>query len=170
MHPVLADARAAIDATCGAMSAEALARQPAPGTWSAAEVLEHLAKAYASTAYILDKCVTEQRTVGTPPSLAQRAVTLVIVRTGYFPTGRKAPSMTLPDGLPAAAALEAARTALDALDAAAARALAAFGPRRRVANHPLLGGFTIDQWRRFHRAHTRHHTRLLAARRAPRSP
>lgn len=161
MHPILRDARTLIDATCADVPRGALAWQR-PGKWSGAQVLEHLAKAFGTTAYILDKCVREQRIVGTAPSLIQRCFTFAIVRAGYFPPGRQAPPVTHPVGLEPDAALDAARASLDALDAAAAQALTAFGPRARVANHPLLGGFTVDQWRRFHRAHTRHHMRLLA--------
>lgn len=162
MHPDLAAARSAIDAATMHMTADDLARH-VPGKWSSAQVLEHLAKAYGSTAYILDKCVREQRSVATPPSARQRLFTWVIVGVGYFPHGRPAPSVTIPDGMRPLEALDAARTSLAALDTAAARGVEVFGLATRVANHPLLGGFTIPQWRRFHRVHTRHHMKQIAA-------
>ncbi len=62
-------------------------------------------------------------------------------------------------------ALAYARETLQALDAAAVRCEAQFGPRVPVANHPILGGFTVRQWRRFHWSHTRHHVRQIAQRR-----
>jgi len=98
MHPDLEAARSAIDAATTGMTADDLSRH-APGKWSSAQVLEHLAKAYGSTAYILDKCVREHRTVATPPSARQRFFTWVIVGGGYFPHGRPAPAVTMPDGL-----------------------------------------------------------------------
>lgn len=161
MHPDLESARAAIHAATMGMNADDLVRH-APGKWSSAQVLEHLAKAYASTAYILDKCVRERRTVATRPSARQQLFTWVIMGAGYFPAGRPAPSGTLPEGMAPLEALDAANVSLGALDAAAARSLEAFGPGVRVANHPILGGFTVPQWRRFHRVHTRHHMKQIA--------
>ena len=162
MHPDLARARAAIDTATEGMTEGDLLRH-APGKWSSAQVLEHLAKAYGSTAYILDKCVREHRTVATPPLARQRFFAWVIIGVGYFPHGRSAPSVTIPGGMSPLEALAAARTSLAALDAAAARGVEVFGPVTRVANHPLLGGFTIPQWRRFHRVHTRHHMKQIVA-------
>ncbi len=60
-------------------------------------------------------------------------------------------------------ALEAAQASLGTLDAAAARGVEVFGLTTRVANHPILGGFTIPHWRRFHRVHTRHHMKQIVA-------
>ena len=52
---------------------------------------------------------------------------MVVVRIGYFPTGVKAPEMTIPEGLPGMEALAYARQNLQALDAAASRCEARFG-------------------------------------------
>jgi hypothetical protein len=78
MHPDLEAARAAIDAATMNMTADELSRH-APGKWSSAQVLEHLAKAYGSTAYILDKCVREHRSVATPQSPRQRVFAWILV-------------------------------------------------------------------------------------------
>lgn len=159
--PSLRRALAGLDAATAGMTPEALAWHP-PGKWSSAQVLEHLAKSYATTAYILDKCVNEQRPVGKPPSIRQRLFTTMVVSAGYLPTGVEAPAITRPDGLPPLEALASARASLQALDRAAARCAAHFGRRVRVANHPLLGGFTTAQWQRFHWIHTRHHLKQIA--------
>ncbi|BCS33818.1 hypothetical protein TBR22_A30460 [Luteitalea sp. TBR-22] len=137
----------------------------APGRWSRAAILEHLGKAYAATAYILDKCVHDGAPKGTAPAWRQRLFTWLIVDVGWFPTGARAPAMTLPEGMAGAEALAYARRSLQALDEAAVRCAAAFAPAARVATHPILGGFTVDQWRRFHWSHTRHHVRQIARRR-----
>lgn len=133
------------------------------GTWTLANVLEHLGKAYAGTAYILGKAVADGSPKGSAPGLTQRAVAAVIVRGWYFPTGVRSPAVATPEGLDGAAALALARDALIDLDDACRRALVAFGPATRVANHPLLGGFTVPQWRGFHRWHTEHHLRQMRA-------
>lgn len=155
----------ALETATAGMTDEALLWHP-EGKWSTANILEHLARAYGSTAYILDKCVNERRTVASPPSWRQRVMARLVVTLGYLPSGVPAPEVTRPEGLAPADALRDVRAAIAALDAAAIRSVAHFGPHVRVANHPLLGGFTTSQWQRFHWVHTRHHLRQLAALRA----
>lgn len=159
--PHLWRALQAIELATAGLSPDAWTTAPA-GRWNTAQILEHLAKAYSRTAYILEKCLTDEEPKGRPASWRQRLFTTLIVDVGYFPTGVKAPDMTLPEGLSGRDALAAARQGLIALDRAASRCAARFGPRVLVANHPLLGGFTVRQWRRFHWAHTRHHLKQIA--------
>lgn len=154
----------AIDSSTLGMTPAQLAWHP-EGKWSSAEILEHLAKAYGSTAYILEKCVAEGRTVASPASWRQRVFTQIVVTVGYLPSGVEAPAVTRPEGLVPLEALARARTSLEALDGAAQKSATLFGARVPVANHPILGGFSTAQWRRFHWVHTRHHMRQIAARR-----
>ena len=56
------------------------------------------------------------------------------------------------------------RTHLESLDRTAAAAQGRFG-RGRVMDHPILGPFTVDQWLKFHRIHTRHHQKQIVERR-----
>ena len=136
------------------------------GTWTLAHVLEHLGKAYSGTAYIMDKAVAEGAPKGSPPRLLQRLIAGVIIGGWYFPRGVKSPAVAMPEGIDGPTALALARDGLMRLDLACERALAAFGPAARVASHPLLGGFTVSQWRGFHRWHTEHHLRQIRAARA----
>ena len=163
-HPDLQRSIEAIDDVVGALALADLDRAPTRG-WSIAQILEHLGKAYGSTAYILDKCVTDGAPKGRSPSLTQRFFATLIIDVGYFPRGVRAPEITVPTGMGGAEAVAYSRTQLQALDTAAARCLERFGPRVRVANHPILGGFTVPQWQRFHWRHTRHHVRQIATRR-----
>lgn len=153
----------ALDRVTADMSVADLSRHP-EGRWSAALILEHLARSYGSTAHILEKCVADGAPKGRAQSVRERGFTFIVVTLGYMPTGVKAPAVTEPQGLPTEDVLDAARDALRALDVAAARCADRFGTRVRVANHPLLGGFTVAQWRRFHWVHTRHHVRQIRAR------
>jgi hypothetical protein len=164
VDPHLQRARRAIEAATRGLSTEAWQRAAA-GQWNSAQILEHLGKAYGSTAYILDKCVSDGAPKGRRPSWRQWLFTTLIIDVGYFPTGVQAPAITRPEGLSGAEALTYALQSLEALDTAAARCDARFGRRARVANHPILGGFTVHQWRRFHWSHTRHHMRQIAQRR-----
>jgi len=152
----------AIDTATAGLSPEGWNAAPA-GRWHSAHIIEHLGKTYASTAYILDKCVVDGAPKGRTPSWRQRAIAYGVVRIGYFPTGIKAPAMTIPEGLPGLEALLYARQALLALDGAATQCEARFGSDAWVANHPILGGFTVPQWRQFHWRHTRHHAKQIVA-------
>ncbi len=161
MHAELDRALAAIRRATDGLDAADLAAHP-PGKWCAAEILEHLAKAYASTAYILDRCVGQGTTKARRATLRDRVAAFVVVDLGYFPAGTPAPEITHPAGLPAHEAIGAAESALQAFDGAAARAEARFGRGTAVANHPILGPFNVRQWRRFHRVHTLHHMKQIA--------
>ena len=133
------------------------------GTWTLAQVLEHLGKAYHGTAHILEKAVHDGAPKGRAPGIAQRLIATVILRGWYSPRGIKSPAVALPDGVDGPAAVSMALEGLARLDAACDAALEAFGPATRVANHPILGGFTVPQWRTFHRWHTEHHLRQIQA-------
>lgn len=162
-HPDLQRSLEAIDDVASRFGGPDLERQP-PRGWSVAQILEHLGKAYGSTAYILEKCVADGRARGRAPSLTQRIFATLIIDVGYFPRGVRAPEVTVPTGMGGDEAVAFARTQLHALDTAATRCLGHFGPRVRVANHPILGGFTVPQWQRFHWRHTCHHARQIATR------
>jgi hypothetical protein len=89
----------------------------------------------------------------------------VLVKLGYFPSGRQAPTHVIPTGeLDLHAVLAAARRDLERLDAAAIKARAEFGGVKLV-DHPRLGALTVDEWLKFHLVHTRHHEKHIRARR-----
>ena len=111
VDPHLQRALDAIDAATRGLTEEAWLRA-APGQWNSAQILEHLGKAYGSTAYILDKCVADGAPKGRQPSWRQRVYTTLIVDLGYFPTGVAAPEITRPDGLLGTVALAYARETL----------------------------------------------------------
>ncbi|MEZ5285318.1 MAG: DUF1569 domain-containing protein [Vicinamibacterales bacterium] len=84
---------------------------------------------------------------------------------GSVSSGIEAPRHVTPTGQPRLSALlERVSGSLAAFDDAARRAEARWG-RALVLDHPILGPFTADDWRRFHRVHTRHHQRQIVERR-----
>jgi len=165
MHPDLQRALDALRAGVAGLDESALARRPPEG-WSVAQVLEHLARGYAGTAYILNRCLEQGRTKARPVTWRDRVGGFVVVDLGWLPRGRQAPEVTRPSDAPSGDVLAQAEAALRLLDATAARVEARFGPRTRLANHPLLGPFDVRQWRRFHFIHTRHHLKQIARLRA----
>jgi hypothetical protein len=164
MHPYLERCLSSVElATAGLTEAQATSR--AGGGWSIAEIVEHLDRAYSGTAKGLERCLATDRASASAPTIRSRLRTLVVVGLGFFPRGREAPKHVRPTGaLGLAEALDSARRSLRAFDVAAIGATARFG-RARVLDHPILGPFTVDEWRRFHWIHTRHHRKQIELRR-----
>ncbi len=132
-----------------------------PGKWCAAEVLEHLYLTYAGTIKGLEKVLTSDKPLATRASMAHRVLTFVIVGLGHMPTGRKAPAMTQPRGLPPEHVRNQIGAKLVAMDAIIAQCEARFGRQLKLLDHPILGPLTATQWRKLHLVHGRHHQNQL---------
>jgi hypothetical protein len=154
-----------LDATKGAGVGARVRRTPQQ--WSAAEVVEHLQRAYLGTARGLEKAIEKNASLATGATLKQRVASFVLVRLGYFPEGRQAPKHVMPTGeVDLAALVDAVRRDLSRLDAAAIKARERFG-RAKVLDHPILGAMTVEEWLKFHQVHTRHHQKQIRARLGP---
>ena len=127
-----------------------------------AQILDHLLKTYASTAYILNRSVEQNVPKGRRPTLRERASAWVVLDLGHFPTGVDAPAVALPSASPAPTVKADVLAALAQFDGAATAAEERFGRPVKLANHPVLGPFDARQWRQFHLVHTRHHLKQIA--------
>ena len=164
MHAHLAACRAILDDATRGAGPECSVRKD-PNKWSAAEVVEHLQRAYRGTAKGLERCLEKGAPMATGQTFQQKLFSFGLINLGYFPPGRKAPKHVIPTGeLDLAAVLDAARSDLARLDAAAIKAREQFGGVK-VMDHPLLGAFSVDQWLKFHLVHTRHHEKHIRERR-----
>lgn len=162
MHPYLQAAHDAIEREAGRLDADAIGR-PVPGRWSIAEILEHLTLAFERNAVAMQKALASGELRARHPTLAQRAIRMLVVDLGYFPRAR-APEMTRPSGsIPPERSVAAVLEALRALDGAMALISTRFGEARAVANHPYFAGMSLPQWRKFHWRHTNHHMRQVRA-------
>lgn len=170
MHALLAHTRRLLDQALSGLDPGSASARPAEGKWSVAEIVEHLALAYEGTVKGMRRVLESNASMATPPSPRQRLFKFIIVNVGYFPTGRAAPRQVVPRGVTLEEAAARARAALEALDLALNEAEARFGPRRKVLNHPILGAFSAQDWRRFHRVHTRHHARQVQVQGPPFGP
>jgi hypothetical protein len=138
-----------------------------PGKWSIAEILEHLTLAFTLNASALEKALASGERRVRRPTFAQRFGRVLVVDLGYFPRV-EAPSATRPQGsIPPERSLAAVREGLERLDGTLARVAARFGDRVPVANHPILGAFTVCHWQKFHWRHTAHHMRQVRVRLRP---
>jgi hypothetical protein len=138
--------------------------------WHIQQIVGHLLLTYALTLTAMDTQIAKAHRTQASLSFSQRLWQFVVLRLGWLPRRRKAPAITTPD--PHAAPINGAQlssalaSALTALDARITAAEQLFGRRRRSVRHMLLGPLSLNQWRRFHLVHGRHHLRQIAAIRA----
>jgi hypothetical protein len=167
MHPVLEQTRALLARPLVGCSAEDLTRHPAgdPARWNAWQIVDHLAATWRGTTRGLEDRLQKARPLQTRPNLRQRIGQLAVCYLGYFPKGRQAPERVRPSDSPQEpltgdqliAQITATLVAMDAL-------LARLEPGSNgapVVTHPVLGPLSVSGWRRFHRAHARHHAPQL---------
>lgn len=132
-----------------------------PGKWCAAEVLEHLYLSYTGTINGFERVIRKGKPLATKASFSQSMLTLVIVKFGHMPSGRKAPTVAQPRGLPAEQVRNEIGAKLATMDAIIADCEARFGHRVNVLDHPILGPLNAAQWRKLHLVHGRHHLKQL---------
>jgi len=132
-----------------------------PGKWCAAEVLEHLYLTYTGTIKGFERVMKSGKPLASRASMAQRVRTLVVVGLGHMPSGRKAPAMVQPKGLPAEKVRNELEAKIVAMDAIIAQCEARFGRRVPLLDHPILGPLTAPQWRKLHLVHGQHHQKQL---------
>ncbi len=160
MDRYLQRALTAIEAATRGMDSEQLMRGP-ERKWSAAQILEHLARAYSGTTKLMQRTLQAGAPSATAPNIRDRIAAGVVVGLRYMPSGRQAPEHTRPRGLKGEEALNAIRSNLRAMDVALDQCEQRFGCRCKIANHPVLGPLSISQWRKFHWVHTRHHMKQI---------
>jgi hypothetical protein len=142
------------------LSAEQLNWHP-PGKWCAAEVLEHLYLTYTGTVKGFERVTEAGKPLGSAQSWAQRGRTLLVVGFGYFPSGREAPLVVRPRGLPPEKVLAEIGPKIIKMDEIMSRCEDKLGVRSKLLDHPVLGPLTAAQWRKFHLVHGRHHVKQL---------
>ncbi len=132
--------------------------------WSIQQIVEHLLSTYRGSIPAIEARVEKKSATRAKPNLRQRLAQFRIIKLGLFPNGRTAPaavSPSLPTTVQSGDELAARVSAeLKKLDDVTARGEHLFGDRRAVA-HIILGMLSMDQWRRFHLIHGRHHLKQI---------
>ena len=141
----------------------------APGKWSTAEILEHLYLTYTGTTKGFLRVLEAGKPKVTPPTWKQRGGALLVLGLAYLPSGREAPKMSRPKGLPPEKVQAEIAAKITEMDAVLATCEGRFGARTKVLDHPILGPLTISQWRKFHLVHGRHHIKQILRMRRARS-
>lgn len=142
------------------LSPEQLTRH-AKGKWSVAEVLEHLYLTYAGTIKGCARLLEAGKPLATTPTWKQSAQAFIVVTLGYMPTGREAPERARPRGAPPEKIFAEIIPALSEMDHTLTECAAKFGASRKLMDHPFLGPFSIQQWRKFHLVHGLHHVKQI---------
>jgi hypothetical protein len=139
-------------------------RQAPAGKWSSAQIFEHLLLTYTGTTKGLRRSLEGGKPLGGVPTWPQRVRKLVVTKFGWMPTGRSAFKQILPeDGLDLAS-MRRFYDALVAMDATLQDAERRFGRNTFLLDHPFLGPLNAQEWRLFHRTHTRHHLKQATQR------
>jgi hypothetical protein len=163
MDSYLQRLRSELEQSTAGASADVMAQAP-PGKWSADQILEHLLLTYRNTARSLEKCLARGVPLATRASFKERFASLLVVGLGYLPTGRNSPERVTPRGTNPEEVRCKIWEELDKMDAGLEKCASQFGVRTKLMNHPFLGPLTVDQWRKFHWIHGRHHARQIRER------
>lgn len=161
MNGYLQNAYAAIEQAVDGMTMEEMVVHR-EGKWCTAEILEHLALAFGSTAKVMQGCADCGQPSASKPKLRDRFVSGVVTGLGYIPEGRKAPKHVVPRGIQAQEARTLVFKNLKIMDEVMQRCEAHFGTEIRIADHPILGPLSLTGWRKFHWVHTQHHMKQIA--------
>lgn len=133
--------------------------------WCIQQVAGHLRLTYGATIEAMDARISKGTATKASPNLMQRVSQFAVIRVGYFPHGRKAPErVTCSTGeiaIPSSPLIARVTEALREMDRRIDAAEAIFGSDRRVISHMILGPLSIDQWRKFHLIHGRHHIKQI---------
>jgi hypothetical protein len=136
-----------------------------PDKWTIQQIVEHLLLTYNSTRHVMEARIAKGKPTKGHPSIPQRVAQFCVTRLNYFPEGRRAPAFVDPppsaQPLSGQQLIHSVHQQLSTLDPVFDQAEAAFGPQRVVTHH-ILGPLSIQQWRRFHLIHSRHHAKQIA--------
>lgn len=167
MHPVLADTCKSFMAELGTVDTASTRVHPSgrPFCWTIQQVVEHLLLSLRTSRRELEERLRKGRVSSqTHRTRAEWLLQLMVLGAGYMPLGVPAPEEISPAAsLPMASGRELAlelERELEMMDATLDICRKRFG-MDRVGRHFLLGPLRIDQWRRYHAMHLRHHLRQV---------
>jgi len=160
VDPDLKKLRQEIASALAGMSSDELSWHP-DGKWSTAEILEHLYLTYTGTLKGLSRSTAAGQPVVAKTTWKNRMQCLVVLGFGHLPAGREAPKFSRPKGLPRERVVAEIESQIAEMDRVLSEYAAKFGPRTKLLDHVFLGPFSVNQWRKFHLVHGRHHIRQI---------
>ena len=165
MHPVLKSALEPLAEQISTLSLEEAQMPPLPGQgrWCAQQILEHLILTYKMTADSVNRQLKTGRVLKNKRGLLEFLLRAQTIGLGYMPSGVPAMRSVRPtDYVPESGAETAARfmQAAEEMDQQLVAARKKFGIQT-VGEHPFFGVMRVDEWRRYHAIHARHHAGQL---------
>ena len=137
-----------------------------PEKWTIQQITEHLLLTYNSTCHAVENRLAKGRPTEAHPNFKQRLAQLTLITCGFFPEGRPSPAIVTPpptiEPLSGPQLLQQLNQSLLSMDTVFNQAQATFGDRPAIS-HQILGPLSVQQWRRFHLVHARHHAKQIAA-------
>lgn len=161
MDPHLLQLQQEITAAVSGLSPRQLTLHP-PDKWCVAEVLEHLYLTYTGTIKGFGRLLESGKPMASPSTWKHSAQALLVVEFGYLPGGRQAPPQARPRGVSPEIVMAGITPKITEMDAIMTQCAGTFGAQAKVLDHPILGPFSIGQWRKFHLVHGRHHLKQIA--------
>ena len=167
MHPVLkVSLEPLADAIETLTQAEAqVVPMPGQGRWCAQQVIEHLILTYKLTDETVTKHLKSGQAAKKGRSPALSLLRLQTIGFGRMPRGVPAIHAVRPKEftpMDGRALRERFLAAAEEMDGILSKARQKFGIQA-CGEHPFYGGLRVDEWRRYHAVHARHHMRQLEA-------
>jgi hypothetical protein len=165
MHPVLKSALVPLAEQIAVVSAEEAQIPPLPGQgrWSAQQIIEHLILSYELTSTSVSRQLKTGRIPKNRRNLLEFMLRVQTIGFGYMPDG--VPSIRAmrpvnPDFQTGEVIAEHFLQAAEEMDGFLVEARRRFGIQA-CGEHPLFGVMRVDEWRRYHAVHAKHHSKQL---------
>jgi hypothetical protein len=167
MHPVLRSALQPLADQISLLSLDEAQIPPMPGQgrWCAQEIVEHLILTFKLTSDSVGKQLKTGKVPRSRRNFLGFLLRMQTIGLGYMPDGVPAMRAVRPsDYTPEPGRVTGARLleAAEAMDHLLVAARKKFGIQA-CGEHPFFGVMRVDEWRRYHAIHARHHLPQLRA-------
>jgi Protein of unknown function (DUF1569) len=166
MHPVLKSALLPLAEQISSVSMEEAQVRPLPGQdrWCAQQIMEHLILTYKLTSDSVDKQLKSGRVPRNKRGLLEFVLRVQTIALGHMPGGVPAMKAVRPYNFtpePGSAIVVRFLQAAEDMDVLLVAARKKFGIQA-CGRHPFFGVMRVDEWRRYHAVHAKHHEAQLA--------
>jgi hypothetical protein len=167
MHPILKSALEPLAEQIAGLSLQEAQVHPLPGQgrWSPQQIVEHLILTYEQTADSVARQLKSGRVPKNRRGWLEFVIRLQALGFGYMPSGVPATLATRPSEYEAQAGEAIAARFMEAAESMDVQLVAArkkFGIQG-CGEHAFYGVMRVDEWRRYHSLHARHHAAQLKA-------
>lgn len=138
---------------------------PGAGRWCAQQVIEHLMLTYEMTSETVSRHLKSGKAASKGRSPLLSLLRMQVIGLGRMPRGVPAVHAARPRNftpMDGPALRERFFASAEAMDALLSEARKKFGVEP-CGDHWFYGGLRVDEWRRYHATHARHHLRQLKA-------